>query len=122
MTDWTLTKVKLQNGTWQGVVTQAPEMPLIAVTHLGRTVEDVDVVQGQTEDTWIVKFQIPQSAVADGVQTLLIKNASSDTVMDRVTLIAGEALGEDLRAEVDLLRAELDMLKRAFRRHCLETA
>jgi hypothetical protein len=29
---------------------------------------------------------------------------------------------DDLRAEVDLLRAELDMLKRAFRRHCLETA
>jgi hypothetical protein len=28
---------------------------------------------------------------------------------------------DDLRAEVDLLRAELDMLKRAFRRHCLET-
>jgi hypothetical protein len=26
-----------------------------------------------------------------------------------------------LRAEVDLLRAELDMLKRAFRRHCVET-
>ncbi len=25
-------------------------------------------------------------------------------------------------AEVDLLRSELDMLKRAFRRHCLETA
>ena len=36
--------------------------------------------------------------------------------------IAGEAVSDDLRAEVELLRAELDMLKRAFRRHCLETA
>ena len=38
-----------------------------------------------------------------------------------VSLLAGEALGDDIRAEVALLRAELDMLKRAFRRHCLET-
>jgi hypothetical protein len=30
-------------------------------------------------------------------------------------------LDEDIRAEVDLLRAELDLLKRAFRRHCSET-
>ena len=35
--------------------------------------------------------------------------------------LAGEALAHDIRAEIDLLRAELDMLKRAFRRHCLET-
>jgi hypothetical protein len=31
-------------------------------------------------------------------------------------------LEEDIRAEVSLLRAELDLLKRAFRRHCAETA
>jgi outer membrane protein assembly factor BamA len=37
-------------------------------------------------------------------------------------LIAGEALGDDIRVEVELLRDELDMLKRAFRRHCVETA
>ena len=37
-------------------------------------------------------------------------------------MITGEPLGDDIRAEVELLRAELDMLKRAFRRHCLETS
>ena len=36
------------------------------------------------------------------------------------TIIAGEVLDEDVRAEVMLLRAELDMLKRAFRRHCAD--
>jgi hypothetical protein len=30
-------------------------------------------------------------------------------------------LAEDIRAEMDLLRAELDLLKQAFRRHCVET-
>ena len=47
--------------------------------------------------------------------------ADWEEVLGSFTLIAGEALGDDLRAEVSLLRAELDMLKRAFRRHCLET-
>jgi len=37
------------------------------------------------------------------------------------TIITGVAMEDDIRAEMDLLRAELDMLKRAFRRHCLET-
>ena len=32
-----------------------------------------------------------------------------------ITLLAGDAMSEDVRAEIDLLRAELDLLKRAFR-------
>jgi hypothetical protein len=36
-------------------------------------------------------------------------------------IVTGEPLDDDIRAELDLLRAELEMLKRAFRRHCLET-
>ena len=36
-------------------------------------------------------------------------------------LVAGDALAYDLRTEIALLREELDLLKRAFRRHCLET-
>ena len=42
-------------------------------------------------------------------------------ILGDFTLMAGDAVADDLRAEVELLRAELDMLKRAFRRHCLET-
>ena len=64
---------------------------------------------------------IPAEAIADGVQTILISDKANQEVLDKITVIAGEALGDDLRAEVDLLRAELDLLKRAFRRHCLET-
>lgn len=39
----------------------------------------------------------------------------------RFTLVAGQALEEDIRAELNLLRAELDLLKRAFQRHCRES-
>jgi hypothetical protein len=38
------------------------------------------------------------------------------------SIVAGDALAEDIRAELSLLRAELDMLKKAFRRHCVETS
>ena len=42
-------------------------------------------------------------------------------VRGQFTVIAGVPLDEDVRAEISLLRAELDLLKRAFRRHCAET-
>ncbi len=35
---------------------------------------------------------------------------------------AGSALDEDIRNDLSLLREELEMLKRAFRRHCADTA
>ena len=56
-----------------------------------------------------------------GVVRQVIERAANGETLGHVTLIAGDPLAEDLLAEVDLLRAELDMLKRAFRRHCLET-
>lgn len=56
------------------------------------------------------------------MQTIIISDAVQDEQLATITLMAGEALGDDMRVEVDLLRAELDMLKRAFRRHSLETA
>ena len=37
------------------------------------------------------------------------------------TLVAGQPLDEDIRAELSLLRAELDLLKRAFQRHVRES-
>ena len=42
-------------------------------------------------------------------------------MLDSFALMSGDALSYDIRAEMTLLREELDMLKRAFRRHCLET-
>jgi hypothetical protein len=47
---------------------------------------------------------------------------ATDAVLASFAFLAGDALSEDIRAEMDLLRDELDMLKRAFRRHCVETA
>lgn len=114
-----LTKTKLSRGVWEGLIAQSGNTkPDIAVTHLGTPVPDVSLEQAETGGVWALRVPIPASAVSDGVQTLLITDRSSQKLLGQVTLVAGEALSEDLIAEVGLLRAELDMLKRTFRRHC----
>lgn len=118
-----LTKTKMMQGVWQGIVTQSGTgAPQIEVSHQKETVQGVTLTHDETAGHWLLSIPIPAEAIADGVQTLIICDTSVDVKIGHVTLIAGEALGDDILAEMDLLRAELDMLKRAFRRHCLETS
>ncbi|MGH1463824.1 MAG: hypothetical protein ACRBBQ_00545 [Cognatishimia sp.] len=123
MSDYTLTKTRLFEGIWEGVVSaddlELP-MPTIQATYLEQVLEKV-VLTELDKGRWGLRIPIPASTLADGVQTILIRDAIADETLDVITLISGEALAGDIRSEMDLLRAELDMLKRAFRRHCLET-
>ena len=124
MSDLTLTKIRFRNGVWEGRITGAPATgarPGVTVMFQDQPVSGVTLNEGQTEGDWMVSIPVPPEAVADGVQTFVIFDAEGSTRLGDFTLIAGEAVADDLRAEVELLRAELDMLKRAFRRHCLET-
>ena len=74
-----------------------------------------------TPGSWAARFEIPPETLSDGVQSFLVTEADSGKRIADFTILAGEALGDDIRAEIALLRAELDMLKHAFRRHCVET-
>lgn len=120
MTELTLTKTRLRQGVWEGLVTGAEERPQISVMHLDRAIGDVELTQ--VEGGWLLQFPVPAEAIADGVQTLVMTDMVSGDAIGHETLIAGEVMGDDIRAEMNLLRAELDMLKRAFRRHCVETS
>lgn len=123
MTELVITKTKLHGGTWEGIVTGSGDAPpAVSVTHLENPLPDVTLTAAAEAGSWLLHIPVPVEAIADGVQTILITDTETGARLDSFTLIAGEALGDDLRAEVDLLRAELDMLKRAFRRHCVETA
>lgn len=118
-----LTPTRLREGVWEAVI-QCPDNdtpPAVAVTHLEKPVEGARVSKGEGEGQWILRVPIPLSAISEGVQTFLVQDVGSNERIGSFTVIAGEVLGEDIRAEMDLLRAELDMLKKAFRRHCLET-
>jgi hypothetical protein len=122
MSELTLTKTRLIGGVWEGVLTGVigEDAPDLKVTHFGEEITGVTI--DNENDQWFVRVAIPVTHVADGMQTFLIREAGSDAVLNSFALYAGDALAEDIRAEVDLLRAELDMLKQAFRRHCLEVA
>jgi hypothetical protein len=125
MTNLVLTKTQMRQGVWEGILTGASEggpLPKLDVTHQGTHVQDVAIAALEAGAGHSVRIPIPPEAIADGLQTLLIADSDTDEQLGAITLMAGEALGDDLRVEVDLLRAELDMLKCAFRRHCLETS
>ncbi|MBB96863.1 MAG: hypothetical protein CML68_19975 [Rhodobacteraceae bacterium] len=119
-----LTEITLRNGVWQGRLTGAPDTgaePQVAVTWQDRPVEGVALTASDQPGQWDLAVPVPAEAVADGVQTFVIADADGER-LGTFSLIAGAAASDDIRVEIELLRAELDMLKRAFRRHCVETA
>ncbi len=124
MTELTLTKTRIQAGTYEAVLnTEGAEPPKIGAFLNATPVGSLQVTAdpGQA-DCWNVKLSIPADILTDGIQTFLICNTTTGATLDSFTIITGEPLDDDLRGEIDLLRAELNMLKKAFRRHCVETA
>lgn len=125
MSELTLTKTRLFEGTWEGALrysdSSGPE-PVVTVTYLGKPVADVSITPTEDDLSWRLRVPIPPESLSDGVQTILISDHATGVLLQSISFISGEALADDLRAEIDLLRAELDMLKRAFRRHCVETS
>ncbi|SLN58157.1 hypothetical protein [Roseisalinus antarcticus] len=120
MPDATLTKTRLVDGIWQGLLSGPDAPPEVVATHLQTPLEGVEVTPA--EGGHLVRVPIPAEIIADGLQTVLLSDGASGARLGSFSILAGDALAEDIRAEIDLLRAELDMLKRAFRRHCTETA
>jgi len=120
-----LTKASLRDGVWEGVLTMegaADDVPPpLSALHLAQPVQGLEIIPLDEAGKWIVSLPIPTELISDGVQTFVIADAENGEHLASFSLLAGDALAEDIRAEIDLLRAELDMLKRAFRRHCLET-
>ena len=119
----TVTKTRLFQGMWEGIVTGAPAgtRPSIAVTHLEQPVPGAEVLEAAEGTGWVLRIPIPREALSDGIHTFLIRDGETGETLNSFAILAGEALASDIRAEMDLLREELDLLKRAFRRHCLET-
>jgi len=124
MSDLILTKTRLAEGVWEGLLTRKSggvEAPRLEVTHLETPVEGVEVADTGTPGQWRVRVPIPVQMIADGVQTFLIRDVATGDILDSFALMSGHALSHDIRAQLHLLPDHLDMLKRAFRRHCLET-
>lgn len=124
MSELTLTKTRFFEGVWEGFLEdRAPGAgdPAIRVLHGDRPVDGVALSKEGEDGKWQVRFPVPTRLLSEGSHTFVFADAVDGDVLDTFSIIVGEALGDDIRAEVNLLRAELDMLKRAFRRHCRET-
>lgn len=125
MTAYSLSKSRFFEGVWEGVIagdTDLAPKPAIEVRVHDLPVTGVTMEPLADAGSWLLRVPVPANRIADGVHTFVISEASQGVALGNFTIIAGEAAGEDIRAEMALLRAELDMLKRSFRRHCRETA
>ncbi|MEN8891492.1 hypothetical protein [Planktotalea arctica] len=125
MSAFELSKTRLFEGVWEGILTAVDKeagQPDLGVTHLEKPLGELHLKETDKPNQWALRVPIPVELIGDGAQTFLIFDKDTGETLDSFTIIAGDAVTDDIRAEVALLRAELDMLKRAFRRHCVETA
>lgn len=113
----------LKSGIWSGLLHREKAPAHVVLLHAGDIVADADV----TEDgpgIWRIRAALPTSSLSDGVQSFSLLGSRGDgefqiadtEVLGDLSIQAGEALDLDLRAELELIRSELDLLKREFRR------
>ncbi len=118
----TLTRLRIHVGAYEAEVT-GPDgttaAPEVVVLHQSLPLPDVTLVRGG--GGWLLRAPIPPELLSDGVQSFLVKDELTGDTLDAFAIVTGTPLEDDIRAEVALLREELDLLKRAFRRHVNET-
>lgn len=108
---------RLRAGKWEGIWS-GPAAPAFSVLYQGRDLPDLQIAD-QGGQKWLISVPIPPDLLSDGVQTFILQ-ASGETV-GNFSIVSGAPLEADLRAEISLLRAELDLLKQAFRHHCTQS-
>lgn len=106
---------RIRAGRWEGLW-KGTGRPDIAVLHRGAALAGMEAVAEGAH--WRCSVPIPSEVLGDGVETFLIR-VDGETA-GRFSIAAGAVLAEDLVAEIATLRAELELLKQAFRSHCAQ--
>jgi hypothetical protein len=117
MTRPVLTRSRLQKGIWHASVASA-DQPQVSASIDGRDLDQITCAPGDGGQ-WEIAVSLPADMLHDGLQTVLLRDATG-AVIGQLPILAGAPLADDLRAEIALLRAELDILKAAFRRQASE--
>jgi len=121
MTKQHIINAQIHAGVWEGTLTGVDhETPDVTVAHQGIVLRDVTCAFDKVRGVWHIKAPIPAQLINDGMQTFTV-TGDNGMVLAHFSLLAGEALADDLRAEIELLRCELEILKSAFRKHCAES-
>ena len=117
----TLTRVRLAGGVWEGWLTGRAEPPRLRLRHRDELLEEPEARPADRPGAWVVRFRLPPERLSDGAQIFVVEDARTGEALAHETIVAGDDAACDVRAEVEILKAELDLLKRAFRLHCAET-
>lgn len=114
-----ITKTGFRAGVWRGVLHACSGTPLLSLRHPTGTLPPPQVTpSGDAPGRWDVSVALPASLLGDGMSCVQIVDETSDAVLASIFVAGGDMPEDDLRAELQLLRSEVTLLKRAFRAHC----
>lgn len=117
-------KATVANGRYTARVslpghTDADSPPALDLRLRDRSLDGLEIAHMRNE-IWHVALDLPDDILTEGVQALLLTAQDGTQILHSYPIASGVTLSEDLVTEVALLRAELDLLKRAFRRKLTE--
>ena len=115
-----LVESRIARGVWHGLV-KAGAAPGIEIWWGEERIADVSVEPaGDAAGYWRVTAPIPVAAIDEAAQVFQVIERASGARLGHFAISAGTPDGTDLVAEIALLRADLELLARAFRQHCRE--
>ena len=109
-----------ENGIWQAEIVSV-DQPDVVVSYRGQELNTVTVEEVDT-NLWEISVPIPKEAIGEGVHSFIVTERDNPETLISFTLMGGTPVAHDLRAELSLIRGELDLLKRAFRRYVSENS
>ena len=110
---------RFAEGIWRALLGQPSDLkappPKIEVLLQRSPIRGVRVDPLNKENCYKLSVPIPANSVGFGTYMPMLVEQGSSKVLSRIVLSGGNLNGEDLRAEMAELRAEIDLLKRLFR-------
>ena len=106
----------IRQGIWTALLDYPRgTMPNLEVVHDGKPLAGM-TLSAPADGTggWRLSIPIPAGTLSDGVQIYLVRDVANDTVIGHIPILMGEGLADSLATEVALLRAELEVVKRAL--------
>lgn len=112
-----MVRSRLRDGIWEAEFKDAGMELTVSLN--GAPLDDV-VVKRVDARVVSVSVPIPADRLSEGVHSFNVCGPD-DLRIGGFTIAAGDVVANDLLSELELVKAELDLLKKAFRRHLRET-
>jgi hypothetical protein len=112
---------RVAQGEWSVLFGPTPEAgspPVLSAVHDGTPLPGLTVTaEAETPGYWRVRVALPATLIGDRVAVVALRQGEGALARDlaRVSVAAGQALLDDLAADVAALRAEMELLKSVVR-------